>query len=102
MYIIGKSTVDKQGRVVISGLFKEPVQQVVIVTDPETEMILLLPVSEGDPSFGVPLNVDSKNRIFLPKWIKQELGDHKDLLLIVDNDKHYLSPKTGYIIAGCE
>ena len=98
MYIIGVTKIDKQGRVLISGLFgEEKISKVIVAVDVESESIILLPADKGS-NFGIPINVDDKNRIFLPKWIRDELESVEELTLVVDGDNHYLMPKTGSVL----
>ena len=103
MYICcGKGVVDKQGRINISGLFDGNPKQIVPVVDINSEMVQLIPVDNYDNklNFGIPVNVDDKNRIVLPKWIRDELEEAIELLFIIDGEKRLLSPRTGSIIAG--
>ena len=103
MHIIGKTTVDEQGRVSISA-FNSPVKMsnIVIAVEVGAEMIVLL--DDKPEVAGVRQKVDKKGRVILPKWLREELGkkdgenDELELFLIVDGDKKYLSPKTGSII----
>ncbi len=109
MHIIAINGVDKSGRVNVNGLFgAKKVETVVLAVDVETEMIEVIPIDEeltelssGTPlPFGIPQKIDDKNRLVLPMWLRDELAGCKNLCLIVDGDRRFLSPRTGSIIAG--
>ena len=104
MYIIGVSKIDKQGRVLITGLFgKKEVKRVLAVVDVGYESILLLPLEDDQEiEFGIPLTIDEKNRLIIPKWMRAEIPGITELSLMIDNDKHYLSPKTGSILSSSD
>lgn len=99
LYIVGAADITSQGRIVITGLFKEHIDQVCLVVDVAAEMILVIPIQDDNPNdFGFIQPVDEKNRLIIPKWIIKELGNCGKLFFVIDGDKHYLSPKTGPIL----
>ncbi len=98
MYIIGKVKADCQGRINVSNLFKgQTPKQVVLVVDVEQEQILILNTDEKC-DFGAIQTIDEKNRLILPKWILEEVGNYREFFLVVENGKKYISPKTGDIL----
>ena len=99
MYISGKTKVDSQGRVNLNGLFRSDKmpKQVVLVVDVEKEMILVMDEDKA-PDFGVVQKIDKKSRLIIPEWIREEVGNAKEFFLVIDEDKKYISPKTGDIL----
>ena len=103
MYIVGTTEIDRQGRINISGLFgSRKVRKVVVAIDPGEEAILLKPIPEGseeaDIDSGVPSKIDDKNRIIVPKWVRDELGTTTKFSLVYNNGDYYIFPKTGSLI----
>ena len=98
LYIVGAADILSGGRIKITGLFRKHVDQVCLVIDVETEMILVLPTQDNVHNFGAVQTIDDKNRLTIPKWMLQELKNCTRLLFVVDGDNHYLSPKTGPIL----
>lgn len=100
MYIIAINDVDKSGRVNVNGLFgAKKVENVVLAVDVDTEQIEVIPV-DGEPAFGVVQKIDDKNRLILPTWVRNELGDSRKLCLVIHDERRFLSPRTGSVIAG--
>ena len=99
MYIVGTTKISSQGRIVLTSLFGEKkVKKILPVLDPENEAILLLPIEDDkEVTYGIPSNVDDKNRFIIPRWIRSEFGTGEAILL-VDDDKHYIAPKTGHLL----
>lgn len=100
MYIISVNNLDKAGRVNVNGLFgAEKVENVVLAVDVGIEQIEVVPVSADEkPAFGVIQKIDEKNRLVLPLWIRNELQGCKKICLVAEDDRRFLSPKTGSII----
>ena len=93
MYIIGSTKVDKYGRVLLSGLIdhKETPKVIAVIDTAYSDLkfgiaIALFP-SDEDDDFGLPITVDDKNRVVLPRWIRDELGSKtQKVYLAVDKD----------------
>ena len=103
LMIIGKTKMDSQGRVNLSGMWHEKMpEEVILVVNPEWEMIEILDDLEGR-DYCDRFNVDVKGRLCIPKWIRDELDGQTDLFLIIDKDAEgvmhrLISPKTGKIL----
>ena len=100
MYIVGKAKVDKQGRINVNGLFRQDKmpKQVVIAIDVENEMIEVFLNENEAQDFGVVQTIDAKSRLSLPNWLREEIGENKELFLIIDGNKKYISIKTGNVL----
>ena len=84
MYILGKMVLDKNGRLNVAGLFKKrtvALDEVALIFDTETKCLLIEdagnPFILDDPDWieAPTRKLDSKWRICLPKWMREEFGD---------------------------
>ncbi len=101
MHVFGKSHLDKSGRITLTDFFspEEPPHDVVFAIDMDEEPSLIAVwKAEEHQDFGAKVHLDSKNRIILPKWLREELSDCKDILFIHDEGQRYLMPQTGKIL----
>ncbi|MBO7132129.1 AbrB/MazE/SpoVT family DNA-binding domain-containing protein [Candidatus Saccharibacteria bacterium] len=103
MYIYGKTHIDKNDRILLSGFFapEELPGKIVLVVDAGMEMITVIKAEEK-PELGTAIPVDEKGRVTLPKWLREELkpslNDENELFFVYDGGKRYISPKTGDIL----
>ena len=103
MYIYGKTRIDKSGRILLSDFFspEETPKEVVMVVDTETEQITVYKIDER-PEAGPAISLDGKNRLFLPKWLREELepylNEGRELFFVYHEGKRYLSAKSGRIL----
>ena len=98
MKVIDIVRMDCHGRVTLDGIGIEKWAGVRAVVDLEKEMIELI---DGEKfSYGKLIYPDQGVRITIPKWARNEIGDGKDFLLLVDEEsgKIFLSPKTGKVL----
>ena len=95
MYIVRKSLLDFQNRIVITELFEKMPEEVRLAVDFEKKQIVIL---DEDRKIGTKLLIDKKNRLAIPKWIIEEVGDCKEFLLIIDGNRRLILPKKGDII----
>ncbi len=107
MYIVGTTEMDGQGRININGLFgNKDIHSVVVMIDPEEEAILLQPIlddlEEANIAYGVPSKIDDKNRLTIPKWIRDELGTTTKFSLVYNDGDYYIFPKTGSLIPSAD
>ena len=96
MRCVGIEESDRQGRILISNLFDNTPNSVQIVIDIDREMIEIIPKDTAG-EYGKLSQVDEKGRIIIPKWIRDELDGKNKFLLIIDDNRLFLSPKTGKI-----
>ena len=103
MYIVGTTEMDSQGRINVNRLFgNKKIQNAIVTIDPEEEAILLHPIldnlEEADIAFGIPSKIDDKNRLTIPKWVRNELGTTTKFSLVYNNGNYYIFPRTGSLI----
>lgn len=103
MYIYGKTAIDKNGRILLSDFFssEELPKKVALAVDVKLRQIVVLE-SNKRPEFGASIPLDEKNRIIIPKWLREELepslNEKKELFFVYDEGKRYLSPKSDNIL----
>ncbi|MBR3172610.1 hypothetical protein IKF21_01685 [Candidatus Saccharibacteria bacterium] len=91
MHVIDEIKADAAGRISIAKLFDEMPSEVLVLYDTEERAIFLRGDITGDWSVA-QRKVDSKNRIVLPKWMRERLGD--EYYLVSDSkERHYLLVK---------
>ena len=97
MTIFDKKVPDRQGRITLGPEYiLEDTTAVIFVVEDATEMISVRDVE--DTYYGPVSKIDQKNRVAIPKWLMDELGDNIELFCVEMDGKFYLSKKTGYII----
>ena len=74
MYVLKEIRMDNVGRICISQLFDEIPKEVLVLYDTEKNALFFRGNFVGDwPS--AQRKVDSKNRVVIPKWIRDKTGD---------------------------
>ena len=101
MICVGIGKIDQQGRILIGDLFRggaDTPKNVQLVIDIDREMIEIIPEDDAERKYGKPSILDEKGRVVIPKWIREELDERNEFLFIIDDNRLFLSPKTGKII----
>jgi len=99
MYIIDTRSIDKQGRVTISGLFEKTPEEIIVAFNTETKRIDILDSAQTPFRTSSTQKVDAKNRISIPSWLRKEIEPICDppprlYLAIDDQNKPCLIVKT--------
>lgn len=91
MHILEEIRLDAVGRLNIAKVFEEIPERVLVLYDTEQRAIFFRGDIVGEWAT-VQRKVDSKNRIVLPKWMRDKLGDE---YYVVDDSRevHYLLVK---------
>ena len=74
MYIIEKIKVDKIGRLSLTKVFTKMPKKVVISFESRSKKLIFTEIPE-DSKAAAARRIDSKNRVSLPKWLLEELGE---------------------------
>lgn len=74
MHIIEKVKVDGAGRLSLTKVFAEVPRKVVVSFEPKSKRLVFTEIPENDKT-AVARKIDSKNRVSLPKWLLEELGE---------------------------
>lgn len=98
MYICGKAKIDSQGRILLSKFFnlnKEPPKAVYLLVPNAKDKKVLVTCRPDVAEFCTPTPLDGKNRIILPKWIREEVfpKSNEVFFVISPNGQRYLLPK---------
>ena len=72
MQIIKRIKADKAGRILLSKFFAEMPEWVVVTFDTDTKNLYFTETNSNDP---LGYKVDSKNRLYLPTWLREEVGE---------------------------
>ncbi len=97
MKIIGKAKPDKSGRITVANVGLEDFTEGFrLYVDPEKEMICIKNAKEF--KHGPVQRIDQNNRITIPKWMMEEIGERAVLILVEDDDSIWLSAQTGSIL----
>lgn len=97
MYIYGKCTIDKSGRVNLKSFFPgDTPKEIYLGIDVGIKMILVCVDEDANPFPKIQVILDDKGRCTLPSWVRKELPKGtKELVFVSHDGKNYLSPKTG-------
>ena len=74
MHVLDEIRVDGAGRICITNVFDEMPKEVLILYDTEENAVYFRGDITGDWS-AAQRKIDSKNRVILPKWIRDKTGD---------------------------
>ena len=97
MHIIGKSEVDRTGRLMLTKIFREMPERVVPSFDTKSKRLFFREVTEKDGP-GVARKVDNKNRVSLPREFLDDFG--QEYYICADSaDEHFVLP-TKFVFIG--
>lgn len=97
LYIYGAQKIRSQGRLVVTEYFapeKTP-RKVLLVIDADKKSIVLFDADSHPEQPGIRFCIDERNRIWLPKWILEELNNNEDVVFIYDDQTgvRYIAPR---------
>ena len=98
LYIYGAQKIRSQGRLVVTEYFapeKTP-RKVLLVIDADKKSIVLFDADSHPEQPGIRFCIDERNRIWLPKWILEELEGNEEVVFIYDDQTKtkFISPKS--------
>ena len=74
MHIIEKVKVDGAGRLSLTKVFAKVPREVIVSFEPKSKKLVFTEIPEND-NVAATRKIDSKNRVSLPKWLLEELGE---------------------------